>query len=304
VEHEVKNDKISETMAKLYNLSHRSNINVYNYPECYGREEDDRRIILYDDHRTILDVLYYAIQEGYFDGQTPNVVSFDYHDDSVKLSSKVKQRANTIRKRCAAKRQDKLIWQFVEFELSSLDDDWVRAGMELGLIKNYIGFGHHCIFTDAGNIDNGFEHYTTLDKEVHRLYSNGHLDFVLGDRGVIGDDCYEWQQKHNDIKDDLQYHSGHFDRGEIRPFILDIDLDCFSTECEEHTMAWPEAIFVERYVENVKVSSFMHYLLDRASFITICREPGYCGGVGEANRILEILDCYWLGGTLKTRRIE
>ena len=69
-------------------------------------------------------------------------------------------------------------------------------------------------------------------------------------------------------------------------------------------MAWPESIFVERYQENLKVCTFVHQLLNRASLITVCRETGCCGGIGEANRILEMLDCYWFEGALGTRRIE
>ena len=287
-------------MAELYWLSNRSNINVYNYPEQYRYEDDDRRIILYDDHRTLLDVLYFATQEGLFNGVVPNVISFDHHDDSVKLSTRMKQRAKAVRKSCFPKRNEEKIWQFVEFELGVMDDDWVRAGMELGLINHYVGFGHAA---DVWNIDSGYEHYKTLDKVVHHLYSNGHLDGVLGSRGVIGDASYEWAQKRNDLLDDIQYHHGHFDNGEIYPFVFDVDLDCFSTDCEDHTIAWPEAIFEERYQENYKVSSFVHQLMSRASFITICREPGCCGGIGEANRILEILDYYWFDGALGTRRI-
>lgn len=287
-------------MAELYRLSNRSNINVYNYPEFYRQEGDDRRIIVYDDHRTILDVLYFAIQEGHFGGVVPTVISLDHHDDSVKLSQKQRQRASTIRSSCFAKRNDEKVWQFVEFELSGMDDDWVRAGMELGLIKHYIGFGHAF---DAGNIDNGYEHYRSRDRVMHHLYSNGHLDSVLGDRGVIGDASYSWQQKRNALLDDIQFHNGCFDNGAIDPFVFDIDLDCFSVDCEDHTIAWPEAIFAKRYQEQPKVSSFIHYLISRASLITICRESGCCGGVGEANRILEILDYYWFNGALGTRRI-
>lgn len=290
-------------MADLFSLSNRSNINVYNYPDVYRREvDDDRRIIIYDDHRSIIDVLYYAEQEGHFNEGIPSVISFDQHDNSLPLSSKNKQRIKSIRKSCFTKRNDEKVWQFVEFELRGLDDDWVRAGMELGLIKHYIGFGHHPIH--ASNIEEGYEHYKTLDKEVHHLYSNGHLDNVLGDRGVIGDDSYRFIQKHNDLLDDLQYHYGHFDRDAVYPFILDIDLDCFSTECSDNTIAWPEAIFRERYQDNCKVSSFIRTLIARSSLITISREPGCCGGIGESNRILELLDYYWFDGVLGTQRIN
>ena len=291
--------QIHSYMAELYRLSQRSNINVYNYHENCRREVEDRRIILFDDHRTILDVLYFALQEGHFNGDVPSIISFDYHDDSVGLSSEVRQRANSLRNSCSVKRNDEKIWQFVEFSLGGMDDDWVRAGMELGLIKHYIGFGHHC---SANNIDQGFEQYRSLDEVMHHLYSNGHLDGELGNRGVIGDESYGWQQKRNDLLDDIQYHHRHFDEGDIKPFVLDIDLDCFSTDCFDHTIAWPEAIFIERY-QNPKVSSFIHYLINRASLITICRETGCCGGVGEANRILELLDYFWFDGALKTQRI-
>ena len=288
-------------MAEFSKLSNRSNINIYNYPELFRREMDDRRIIVYDDHRTILDVLYFAIQERHFDGVTPSIISFDYHDDSVKLSPKQKQRAKAVRKRCFTKRNDELIWRYVEFELSGMDDDWVRIGMELGLIKHYIGFGHSF---DACNIENGYEQYQTLDREVHHLYSNGHLDSVMGSRGVIGDESYGWQQKRDDLLEDIQFQDGHFNTGAVLPFVFDIDLDCFSAEFGNYTIAWPEAVFSERYQEDLKVNTFVRSLIKRASLITICREPGCCGGIGEANRILELLDSYWFDGALRTQRIK
>ena len=286
-------------MGQLYKLSSRSNINVYNYPEFYRQENDDRRIVVYDDHRTILDVLYFAIQEGHFGGDITNIISFDRHDDSVDLLPKKKQKAKAVRKSCMARRNEEKMWQFIEFELSGLDDDWVRAGMELGLIKHYIGFGHKSI--DAGNIDQGYENYRTHDKSIHHLYSNGHLSFEMGSRGVIGDESYSWQHKRSCLLDDLQFHSWRFDSERIVPFVFDIDLDCFATDCEDYLIAWPESIFAERYEKNLRVRSFIRNLITRSSLITICREPGCCGGIGEANRILELLDYYWFDGALKTR---
>lgn len=288
-------------MANLFRLSYRTNINVYSYPEYCLLDNDDRRIIVYDDHRTILDVLYFALQEGHFGEEIPTVISFDRHDDSLVLSKEKRKRIKAIRKSCTLKRNDERMWRFVEFELRGLDDDWVRAGMELGLIKHYIGFGHNPI--DAGNIDQGFECYKTFDKMIHHLYSNGHLNYELDPRGVIGDESYGWTHKRNSLLNDLQFHFGHFDSGVIAPFLLDIDLDCFATDCEDHMMAWPESIFSERYEENYKANTFIRSLISRSSLITICREPGCCGGIGEANRILEMLDRYWLDGALKTQRI-
>ena len=287
-------------MFEIYNLAKRSNINVFTLPEI-RREGVSQHIVLYDDHRTILDVLYFAHKEGAFGTESPTVISFDHHDDAVTLTEEQKERMGSLRNSLAQERNDVLMWQFVEFELSSLDDDWVRAGMELGLIKHYIGFGHDEV--DARNIENGYENYMSSDSINHHIYSNGHLKWALGNRGVIGDHFYEWKQKQQDILADLQFHSGRFDDAPVAPFVLDIDLDCFSCECEDHTMAWPEDVFIERYVKDPHTFSFINSLITRATFITICRELGCCGGIGEANHILELLDSYWFNGALKTKRI-
>lgn len=287
-------------MFEIHNLAQRSNINVYTLPDIH-MEDGGQHIVLYDDHRTIIDVLYYAHQEGAFGGEIPNVISFDHHDDAVVLIDGQKNRINSLKESFDAERNDGLLWQFVEFELSSLDDDWVRAGMELGLIKHYIGFGHDSI--DARNIENGYENYISTDQLNHHIFSNGHLKRELGNRGVLGDHFYANEQKQQDLMADLQFHNGRFDNAPVIPFVLDIDLDCFSCECEDHTMAWPEDVFVERYINEPHTLYFIKNLISRASFITICRESGCCGGIGEANRILELLDYYWFDGALKTKRI-
>lgn len=291
-------------MAHLENLSYRANINVFAYPESLRRENDDRRIILYDDHRTILNVLYVAMHEGLFGEEIPNVISFDRHDDAVRLTSKKKQQIKALKKSCFPNRNDKRIWQFTEFELSVLDDDWVRAGMELGVIKHYIGFEHK--EEDAINVDSGYESYKSLDKQIHHIYSNGHLDWELGSRGVIGDVRYGYAQKHADIINDLQFHNGLFEDDTVAPFVFDIDLDCFTDKIEDHRIAWPDSIFLEHYhfQKNPEAYMFIKKLLSRSSLITICREPEFCGGVGESNRILELLDYYWFDGVLKTHRIS
>lgn len=289
-------------MVEIYKLSSYSNINIYQYPEDLRRENDDRRIVVYDDHRAILNVLYFAMQEGLFGDETPNVISFDRHDDAVPLSSSLKQKARRVKQNCFAQRNEKKMLQFVEFELRSLDDDWVRAGMELGLIKHYIGIGHKP--EDTINIDEGYETYRTLDRQEHRLYSNGHLDYEFGSCGVIGNINYGWQQKRDDLLSDIPCTNSQFNNAPVAPYVFDVDLDCFAAEYDDHLMAWPEEIFFKHYRANIEVSSYVHKLIAQSSLITICREPGCCGGIGEANRILELLDYYWFEGALKTRRIQ
>ena len=51
--------------------------------DTFTTEHSD--VVLYDDHRCILNVLYYLKKEKLTD-QTPNVITFDYHDDALKPS--------------------------------------------------------------------------------------------------------------------------------------------------------------------------------------------------------------------------
>ena len=55
------------------------------------------------------------------------------------------------------------------------------------------------------------------------------------------------------------------------PFVLDFDLDCFTTECDDKTYAWPEDIFKKKYFDNENVRYFMRRLIERSTIITICR---------------------------------
>lgn len=41
-------------------------------------------------------------------------------------------------------------------------------------------------------------------------------------------------------------------------------------------------------------------LIKDAKVITICREPDYCGSLGDSNRILEMLDRYYFEDCIRT----
>jgi hypothetical protein len=275
-------------MSKLYELSWRTNINTYTFR--------DKHIVVYDDHRTLLNILFEAKKLGEFP-ETPNLVYFDLHDDACTLLPK-SQLLERMGVADLSEATSKQFWSFVEFDLGVLDDDWLLAGMELDLIKNAILIGqeknHH--IQDMGG------RYMSEDEIEHELYSISHLRYSLDGRGCLGDSIIKEPYFQN-VRDIMQYHQGRFDKEDVKPFVLDFDLDCFTTECREKTYAWPEDIFRMEYIESYSVRCFMETLLDRASFITICREPGYCGGIGEANKILNYLDRYFFGGALSTEPI-
>lgn len=90
------------------------------------------------------------------------------------------------------------------------------------------------------------------------------------------------------------------------PSILDFDLDGFASGFPDgnHVIVWSETIFHERNVSNYKVKDVMDCLIDKAALITICREPGGCGDIGESKKILYYSDHCFFNGGLRTQPID
>lgn len=278
------------TIEYICQLSWHSNIETYTYR--------DKHIILYDDHRWILNVIFEAMKLNSFNEQIPNVIYFDHHDDAcytdVKLS---KYGVDDI-----LKLSSKDFWSLIEFELSSQDDDWVTAGMELGLINDVV-----CIGSETNHNINSWDNntYKTATNIEHKGFCIGHLKWETGSRGVLGDSIlkYPYYQK---IRDVFGYKRSKSIIQPSIPYILDFDLDCFTTECRDTTFAWPEVFFKDEFwpENNYDYRIFVEQLIEKASIITICREPRCCGGIGESNKILGYLDRYLFDGVLGTETIQ
>ena len=277
----------------LYPLSFRSNLNIYNY---YGKA-----IVVYDDHRYILNVLFEAAKQNLFNGETPNIIYFDHHDDSCATKLKLKNILEKYRINEIKEMNSRDFWTMIEFDLSPSDDDWVTTGMELGLIKNVVCVGGK----ETINIPDWENHtFITTYGNEHKGFCIGHLKHEIGNRGSLGDAFTSYHPEYSDIREIFEYHNGSFCDKINNPLILDFDLDCFTTECRDKRYAWPETIFqTEYWIEDNQVRSFILNLVNRASIITICREPSCCGGIGESNKILGSLDRYFFDGVLKTEAI-
>ena len=227
--------------------------------------------------------------------KTPNLIFFDHHDDACTPNISVSE---LLRKWGVDGIEDvssRDFWSFVEFNLSGIDDDWLLAGMELNLINHAVVIGAE----NPHNIRDLSNQYKSSDGKLHELYDIDHIDLSIGNRGCLGDSMTEWPYKN--IRNIFEYHQYEhdyvFSSKVNNPFVLDFDLDCFTTECENYTYAWPETIFYEKYAIS-NVINFMKKLIDRSTFITICREPSCCGGIGESNKILSYLDRYFFEGKL------
>lgn len=286
-----------QPITSINGLSFHTNIETYNF--C------DKYIVLYDDHRSILNVLFEAKRLGLF-SITPNLIFFDRHDDACNpddICSKDLFKKWGVKKIEDVSSRD--FWSFVEFDLSGLDDDWLIAGMELDLINHAVVIGQQ----ENINIQSMNNRFESSNGKIHELFDISHLNWSIGSRGCLGDNVIK-EDYYLNVRDIFEYNQPPYDNNDrfsneiTKPFVLDFDLDCFTTECEDKTFAWPEAIFRDKYYENVEVRFFMQKLIERSSIITICREPCCCGGLGESNKILWYLDNYFFEGCLNTNSIQ
>ena len=105
----------------------------------------DRRCLIHRDHRWTLVLLHWAQEKGLLP-RPCNLVMFDAHHDA--LEPACAGRLDRVRIEglsaailfdiCTGARQND--W---DARLNPLDDDWVRAGMRLGLIRDAVIFGVH-----------------------------------------------------------------------------------------------------------------------------------------------------------------
>jgi hypothetical protein len=240
-------------------------------------------LFIYEDHRSILNVIYSAKQTGLI--KTPvDLVYFDRHDDAkppiAPISDLQKLRTNppTV--------ED--FWSFVEWKLSGMDDDWLLAGMEMGLIGDAILIGGEITI----NIPNGGLKYTDCHAVEHRVYSQSHIWDGLHPHGWLRDLARDYELK--TIWDVMGWkpdsYIGRFDRTKnSRSLVVDFDLDCFTVDIYDQHMPWPRQKIVEFFSRGIgdhfTAKTFVHELIKQASLVTVARESDGCGSIQEANEL-------------------
>lgn len=278
-----------DKLPYMYELSYRANIDVYSV-EIDGVQ---KYVILYEDHRTILNVLYFARMKGVL-SKAPNIIYFDHHDDACEILG---DQLDKIRVLPISRENFQTFWHFVEFDLGEMDDDWVWVGMYVDLIKNAVRIGGE----QDDNVSRLNEFFTAQNKH---LYLIDHLDLELDNRGCFVDTllCNTETDKHIRSIFNVNW-SSEINTEQDVSYVLDFDLDCFTGRVDDKTIAWPEMIFCKHYERNVKTKNFLRNLIKHSAFITICKESKCCGGIGEANKILSYLDCYLFNGQLNATSI-
>jgi hypothetical protein len=134
------------------------------------------------------------------------------------------------------------------------------------------------------------------NKRQHKIYiKSSHPGPMLSFQGDLSD----FAQDH--LKDfwstlgwKMVRDKGFRLHGNINPFLLDIDLDCYSFYCNDFIFPWLDEVYRERYF---KISDYhttkgftgkrvFQSLINKAGFVTIATEPKPCGGEEKSNKIL------------------
>jgi hypothetical protein len=279
-------------MEHIHKLSERANINV--------RSVHGKKVVIYEDHRTILNVLYYLKQEG--DLTSPiNIILFDNHDDACTPTVEVKKTIRKFKRKVPSLRE---FWSFTEFDLRHTDDDWIKTGMELELIN------HVFIFNATESVLPFKTVYKTITSEEKKIYNVGKLWDALSHRGYLYDiiKTGEYGALWEDFGWKYSKEHGRFIFEPDNPYIADFDLDCFSAQIMGERIAIPEEVMAKKFCSYNHPTNhyyrsgteFIKDVISHAEFSTICFENTFCGGFREAFKIFEIIDRLWfdeqLGG--------
>lgn len=262
----------------------------------------DRDVIVYEDHRYLLNIIDHARRCDVL--TTPvTLVMFDYHDDMVSPPRLVTPAHLAQMRPNIGTMSQRDFWSFVEWECSTLDDDWVTVGMELGFIGHVIVIGaRHDPNIDAlaGHGKHGT--YRDASGDDHLVASVGHIWSGLGHQGWLSDGA-----RSNDFKpiwDVIGWKPCEFTGDEPLPILLDFDLDCFSYEgpADRDRRPWTKADFMEPFEQEFgdwTPKSFVGELMRESPFIGVARESRFCGGLGASDEILRHLDLLFFNGELR-----
>ena len=144
-------------------------------------------------------------------------------------------------------------WSMVEFDVRSLDDNWVTTGMELGLINNVI-----CVGQVANNNIDIWENNEYIDNKGvrHKGFCIRHFQEEMKRGGVFE----RISHASGDITTAIQHILDYSERGFLsvvrNPFILDFDLDCFSYN--ENALC-----YICHYVLTMCAVSLIEHILDQ-----------------------------------------
>jgi hypothetical protein len=250
-------------------------------------------VVAHEDDRWIIPAVAAASGSARL-GLPVQLVSLDRHHDACVL----RKGLGEIPRVRGAGLPDADLLRVVDSHLSSNDDDWIKAGMELGVFGDVIVWG---VDPNGPSFDDEAEYRDHLG-QPHKLFvecslPDGQLEF----QGSLCDavrrdelepywDALGWEVSSRRLGfNDLRHQ-----------LVVNIDLDCFAISWQGFTLPWPEEVWEARFnspstysgTKGMTGGNVLRALVGRASLITIARELGYTGGREKGRRIYDELKHY------------
>lgn len=237
---------------------------------------------IHEDHRWVLPIIHDA-QEREVLPKPCTLVMFDAHcdlldpicfDDICRIRKKGVNLGNLI-----GSCKDKL---------AKNDSDWIKAGMELGLIGDVVIFGVGGNWEEFKDHRGKLHRIELLSLPLTELESHdGKLcDLVQSSLFSKLWNILRWE--YDQQKDEFFFKKGG------KKILLDFALDCFVYNCLECKFPWPDELFESEFLtqsKNRKTTQwtgkkFLDGLIKRATLLTFSLESEFCGGLEKSEYIL------------------
>ncbi len=256
--------------------------------------------IVFRDHRWTLPVIHRAAEHGLIDLPV-RLVTFDRHRDSLTpedddcILAAFRDRQPGF---------DDLM-HIVKFHLSPRDDDWIVAGMEMGLISDAVQFGSR-----PERSRDAYREYRDSEGNTHRIFHLGLPAEELSFKGALADMSHDAAS--NGLWEilGLKQEQCEFVTGE--PVVFDIDLDFFTFSWERYTLPFTDELFrgeflnlcQSAYYDDCRPLDLVKNTIEAAGVITIAAEPQFCDGAVKTRSILSRCNRYLFDSQLDTDVIE
>jgi len=249
----------------------------------------ERECFLHKEHRWVLPIIFYN-QKRKILPHPCTLVTFDAHHDTLAPTRSCnKDILRIIREGITF---DKIV-SLCQKKLRKSNDDWIKAGMELGLIGDAVIFwaGEE---QNSKNLEN-FKEFKDQQKNIHKIKLLGLPREELDNQGDLSDiirledlsefwKILDWQFNH------------HFSFAQDgKKILLDLDLDCFVVSWRRcYRFPWPDEVFKKEFLVQSKYQptlgwtgkDFLNGLISKATLVTIAKEPDFCDGEKKASEIL------------------
>jgi hypothetical protein len=224
----------------------------------------DKPIIVFEDHRFVIPILWLAQKMQVIDGNI-NMIRFDGHFDALNYQKAIDHPYRRLTDFSSA-------YEFAKDKLGAIDDDWQTFAFDQNLVNRVLIF---CDRKEETNV-----------KYADRIFSLKRLDGILGYNGEFADETPQ------PVWDVIGWKiPGIMDNS---PVLLDIDCDYFTYQWRGSILPWQKEFYEKEFSPKSEAHgwsnrSFMELLIAKAPFVTICLEPDFCGGREHANQILSDL---------------